>query len=55
MDNSISVEGTMETVDTVIFRVITEIWGKSKRPDEDRIYNFVKDFIDDSGVSDDSF
>ena len=55
MDNSISVEGTMETVDTVIFRAISEIRGKSKRPDEARIYNLFEDFLDDSGVSDVSF
>ena len=51
MHNSNSVEVTMETVDAVIFRAISEIRGKSKRPDEARIYNFVKDFLDDSGVS----
>ena len=55
MDNSNSVEGTIETVDAVIFRAISEIQGKSKRPDEARIHNFVKDFLDDSGVSDGSF
>ena len=55
MDNSVSVEGNKETVDSVIFRAITEIRGKSKRPDEARIYNFVKDFLDDNGVSDGSF
>ena len=55
MDNSNLVEGTMETVDTVIFRAISEIRSKSKCPDEARIYNFVKDFLDDSGVSDVSF
>ena len=38
----------METVDTVIFRAKSEIRGKSKRPDETRIYNFVKDFLDES-------
>ena len=51
MDNSNSVEVTMEAVETVIFRAISEIRSKSKRPDEARIYNFVKDFLDDSGVS----
>ena len=55
MDNSNSVEGTMETVDTVIFRAISEIQGKSKHPDETRIYNFVNDFLEDSNVSDGSF
>ena len=55
MHNSNSVEVTMETVDAVIFRAISEIRGESKRPDEARIYNFVKDFLDDSGVSDGSF
>ena len=37
MDNSNSVEGTMETVDTLTFRAKSEIRGKSKRPDEARI------------------
>ena len=55
MDNSNLVEVTMETVDTVTFRAISEIQGKSKRPDEAKIYNFVKDLLDDSGVSDGSF
>ena len=55
MDNSNSLESTMETADTVIFRAISEIRGKSKRPDEPRIYNFVKDFLDNSGVLDGSF
>ena len=34
MTNSNLVEVTMETADTVIFRSISEILGKSKRPDE---------------------
>ena len=55
MANSDSVEGTMEIVGNVIFRAISVIRGKSKRPDEARIYNSVKDFLDDSGVSDGSF
>ena len=54
MDNSNSVEGTMETVGTDIFRAISEIREKSKGPDEARTYNFGKDFLDDSGVSDGS-
>ena len=37
MANSNLVEVTMETADTVIFRAISEIRGKSKRPDEARI------------------
>ena len=45
----------MKTIDTVIFRAIPEIRCKLKRPDEARIYNFVKDFFYDSGVSDSSF
>ena len=45
----------METAATVIFRAISEIWGKSKRPDEGRFYNFVKNLLDDSEVSDGSF
>ena len=55
MANSNSVEVTMEIVDTVVFRAISEIRGKSKCSDEARIYNFVNDFLDDSGISDGSF
>ena len=55
MDNSNSAEVTMETTDAATFRAISEIRGKSKRPDKARIYNFVKDFLDDSGVYDGSF
>ena len=55
MDNSNSVEGTIETVGTVIFRATTEIRGKSKRPDKAKIYNSVKDFLDHRGVSNGSF
>ena len=55
MDNSNLVEVTMETVNTVIFRAISEIRGNPKRLDETRNYNFLKNFLDDSGVSDDSF
>ena len=55
MANSNLIEVTMETADTVIFRAISEIRGKSKRPDEARIYNFVKKFLDDSEASDGSF
>ena len=45
MDNSNLVEVTIETVDTAIFIAISEIWGKSKRPGEARIYNFLKTFL----------
>ena len=55
MANSNSVEVTMEIVDIVVFRAISEIRGKSKCSDEARIYNFVKAFLDYSGVSDGSF
>ena len=55
MTNSNLVEVTMEAADTVIFRAISEILGKPKRPDEARTLNFVKNFLDDSDVSDGSF
>ena len=45
----------METVDTIIFREISEIRGILKRPYEARICYFDKYFLDDRGVSDDSF
>lgn len=48
-------EATMETVDTIIFREISEIRGIANRPYEARICNIDKDFLDDRGVSDDSF
>ena len=55
MDNSSSVEVTKEAVYTVIFRAISETRWKWERPDEARNYNFVKDFLDGSGVFDGSF
>ena len=35
----------METVDTVIFRAISEIRSKLKCPGEARTYNFVYEFL----------
>ena len=55
MDSLNLIEDAMESVDNVIFRVTSEIRGKSEHPDEARIYNFVKDFLDNSGLSDGSF
>ena len=55
MTNSNLVEVTKETADTVTFRAISEILGKWKLPDKARIYNFVKNLLDDSDVSDGSF
>ena len=55
MDSLYLNEDAIESVDNVIFRVISEIRDKSKRPDEARIYNFIKDFLDDSGLSDGFF
>ena len=55
MANSNLVKATMETVDTVIFRAISESRSKIKCPDEAKIYNFVKDFLDDSSVFNCSF
>ena len=49
MDRSILVEITMKPVNAIVFRTIFEIRGKSKRPDETRIYKFVKEFLDDVG------
>ena len=54
MANSNLIEVTMETAGTVIFRAISEILGKSKRPDEARIYDFIENLLD-SDVSDGSF
>ena len=51
MANSNLVEVTMEKAGNVIFRAIYQTQGKSKQPDEARIYNFV----DVSDVSDSSF
>ena len=55
MNNSNLVEVTLKTVDTIIFRAISGIRGKWKRPDEARIYDFVKDFLGNSAVSDGAF
>ena len=42
----------METVEIVIFGAISEIRGKLKHPDKTRTHIFVKDFLDDSDISD---
>ena len=55
MFNSNLVEVTIETFGTVIFRRVSVIRVKSKRPDETRIYNFVKDFLDYSDIYNGSF
>ena len=55
MSNSNLVEVTMETADTVIFRAISEIPGKSKRPVKPEFIILLKTFLDDSDVSDGSF
>ena len=44
MDNSDSVGGTMETVDTVIFRAISEIRGKSSQMKQEFII-LLKTFL----------
>ena len=54
MANSNLVEVTMKTADTVIFRAISEKHGKSKRPDKAIIFNFVKNLLDESDLSDGS-
>ena len=51
MANSNLVEVTMETV---IFRAISEKHGKSKRLGKARIFNFVKNLLDESDLSDGS-
>ena len=51
MDNPNLIEITMKPVDAVIFRAISEIPVKPKPPDETRIYNFVKEFLDDEAYS----
>ena len=51
MANSNLVEVTMEII---IFRAISEKHGKSKRLDKARIFNFVKNLLDESDLSDGS-
>ena len=55
MDNSNLIEDIMQAADNVIFRAISEIRGKSKRPNEARIYNIFKHFLDEVSVFDGSF
>ena len=55
MANSSLVDVIMKTAESVIFRAISEIWGKSKRPDEARILYFLKNILDNSEVLDGSF
>ena len=51
MANSNLVEVTMEII---TFRAISEKHGKSKRLDKARIFNFVKNILDESDLSDGS-
>ena len=55
MANSSLVEVIMKTAESVIFRAISEIWGKLKRPDEAGILYFLKNILDNSEVLDGSF
>ena len=56
MDNEINNEVTIVTLDKTIYRAIHEILYKlSKRPDEKRIFSFVKEFLVGNEIAESTF
>ena len=55
MDNEINNEVTIGSLDKMIYHAIFEIrYRLSKRPDEKRIFSFVKEFLDGSDIAESS-
>ena len=56
MDNEISNEVTIVSLDKIIYHAIYERWYRLlKRPDEKRIFSFVKEFLDDDEIVESTF
>ena len=52
MDNEINNEVTIASLDKMIYHAIYEIqYRLSKRPDEKRIFSFVKEFLDGNEIA----
>ena len=56
MDNEINNEVTIVLLDKMIYYAIYEIrYSLSKRPDEERIFSLVKEFLDSNEISASTF
>ena len=56
MDNEINNEVTIASLDKMIYHAIYEIqYRLSKRPDEKRIFSFVKEFLDGNEIAESTF
>ena len=56
MDNEINNEVTISSLDKMIYHAIYEIrYRLSKRPDEKRIFSFVKEFLDGNEIAEITF
>ena len=56
MDNEINHEVTIASLDKMIYHAIYEIrYRLSKRPDEKRIFSFVKEFLDGNEIAESTF
>ena len=56
MDNEINNEVTISSLDKMIYHAIYEIrYRLSKRPDEKRIFSFLKEFLDGSEIAESTF
>ena len=56
MDNEINNEVTIVSLDKMIYHTIHEIRYKlSKRPDQKRIFSFVKEFLDGNAIAESTF
>ena len=56
MDNRINNEATIVSLSKMIYRVIYEMqYRLSKRPDEKRIFSFLKEFLDGNEITESTF
>ena len=56
MDNEINNEVTIASLDKMIYYAIYEIrYSLWKRPDEERIFSLVKEFLDGNEISESTF
>ena len=56
MDNEINNDVTISSLDKMIYHALYEIrYRLSKRPDEKRIFSFLKEFLDGSEIAESTF
>ena len=56
MDNEVNSKVTIVSLDKMIYHAIFEIWYRLlKRPDEKRIFSFLREFLDGNEIAGISF